>query len=119
ATSGIYSLSLHDALPISANSELIIIGGQIRSEVGAETRESFSDFDVPFEHFDNYIQLIDCPIVVDSLIIVEDKDNLEYVTNHFSSSDYKILLNKDDLNKNLDEYENEKKLKELDRKSVV
>ncbi|HLV50884.1 MAG TPA: hypothetical protein VKY44_02875 [Flavobacterium sp.] len=102
-------------LKLPANSELIIIGGQIRSEVGAETRESFSDFDVPFEHFDNYIQLIDCPIVVDSLIIVEDKDNLEYVTNHFSSSDYKILLNKDDLNKNLDEYENEKKLKELEK----
>jgi len=100
-------------LKLPENSELINIGGQIRGIVGAETRDSFSDFNVPFEHFKDYIQLIDCPITIDTAIIVEDKNNFEYVTNHFSNSDYKLFLNNDDLNKNLNEYEDEKNLKEF------
>ena len=100
-------------LKLPENSELINIGGQIRGIVGAEIRESFSDFNVPFEHFDNYIQLIDCPIVTDTVIIVEDIEKVEYVTNHFSNSDYKILLRNDNLEQNLKDYEKEKDIKEL------
>lgn len=100
-------------LKLPENCELINIGGEIRGNVGAETKESFSDFNVPFEHFDNYIQLIDCPIVIDTVIIVEDKENVDYVTNHFSNSDYKILLRDDNLEQNLNKYEKEKDLKEF------
>ena len=109
-------------LELPENSELINIGGEIRGMVGAETRESFSDFNVSFEHFKNYIQLIDCPIVLDTVIIVEGKNNIEYVTNHFSTSDYKILLNDESLSQNLNEYENEKGFKDLKKhfgKSVL
>jgi hypothetical protein len=100
-------------LKLPENSELLNIGGQIRGIVGAETRESFSEFNVPFEHFKNFIQPIDCPIIMETVIIAEGKNNIEYVTNHFSSSDYKILLNDDSLSRNLNEYENEKGLKDF------
>ena len=100
-------------LKLPENSELINIGGQIRGIVGAETRDSFSDFNVPFEHFENYIQLIDCPIIIDTVIIAEDKNDFDYVTNHFSSSDYRIFINNDNLNHNLNKYENEKNLEKF------
>ncbi len=104
-------------LELSQNSELIKIGGEIRGLVGAETRDSFSDFNVPFEHFEKYIQLIDYPIIIDTLIIVEDKDKIEYATNHFSNSNYKILLRNDDLEKKLNDYEKENNLKDFRRHS--
>lgn len=55
------------------NSELIFVGREIWGKIGFKTRESFSGFNVPFEHFNKYIQLIDCPVVVNTIIIVEDK----------------------------------------------
>lgn len=100
-------------LKLSENSELINIGGEIRGMVGAETRENFSDFNVPFEYFDKYIQLIECPIITDTVIIVEDNEKFEYATNHFSNSGYKILLRNNDLEQNLSNYEKEKHLKEF------
>ncbi|SFU66983.1 hypothetical protein SAMN05216480_11283 [Pustulibacterium marinum] len=102
-------------LELPKNSELINIGGEIRGMFGAETRESFSDFNVPFEHFKNFIQAIDCPIIMETVIIVEEKNDIEYVNNHFSSTDYKILLNDNSLNRNLKAYESGKGLNDSKR----
>lgn len=100
-------------LNLPENSELIYIGGEIRGTVGAETKESFSDFNVPFEHFKKYIQLIDCPIVIDKVIIVENEDKYDYATKHFSNSNYLILINNKHLKQKLNEFENKKDFKEL------
>ncbi|MCT8341283.1 hypothetical protein MG296_14570 [Flavobacteriaceae bacterium TK19130] len=102
-------------LKLPENPGLINVGGEIRGQVGAETKESFSDFNVSFEHFQNYIQLIDCPKVIDTLIIVDEKEDLETTTNHFSKSDYKIFLNDKELKRELKIYESERKLENCEK----
>ncbi len=102
-------------LELPKNSELISIGGQIRGKTGAETRESFCDFNVPFEHFENYIQIIDYPNIKETAIVVKHKEKNTDINKQFANSGYKILLDNEDLDKNLAEYENEKNLKNLNK----
>lgn len=63
--------------------------------IQGKTKEDFKEFNVPFEHFKPYIQQIDCANVIDSVIVVNKKSELNEVKEWFKNSDIDILLNDD------------------------
>lgn len=89
--------------------------GDFAGESLIETRETFANYNVPFEHFKNYIQIVDCPEILQKAIIVKDAKNLARVENHFRNSDYKIFTNSKQLEKELVIYEAKENLDGLNR----
>ncbi|MGH1387927.1 hypothetical protein [Kordia sp.] len=89
--------------------------GETVGESLIETRETFANYNVPFDHFENYIQIVNCPEILQTAIIVKDAKNLARVENHFRNSDYKIFTDSKQLEKELAIYEAEKNLDVLNR----
>lgn len=84
-------------------------------ELGGMTEDTFNGFDVPFTHFEKYIQKIDCANILKTAILVKNENDLEYVKEWFKVNDYEILFenNQDSLEKKLREYELRNKLGKL------
>ena len=89
---------------------LFYIGEGIYAQTGAEIKEKFEDFNVDFYHFSKYIQQIDIPIVVESVIIVKGSENLEKVKAHFKShyTTFLIRENEEQLERELKDFEKKK-----------
>lgn len=71
---------------------LFYIDQGIYADTGGITRKNFCDFNVKFDHFKNYIQEIDCPVELESAIIVNDKKDSKRIKEHFKSSGRKIFV---------------------------
>ena len=71
---------------------LFLIGGQIYSETGAEIREKFDGFNVDFDHFQKYIQKIEVPTEVDSVIIIKGAEHLAEVKEGFASRETTFIV---------------------------
>lgn len=86
---------------------LFYIDQGIYADTGGIVRETFSGFNVRFDHFKNYIQEIDCPVELDSVIIVNDKKDSKRIEEYFKSSGRKIFVkeNEDQLHQELTEFE--------------
>lgn len=84
-------------------------------EIGGMTVENFGGFDVPFSHFEKYIQKIDCANVLKTAIIVKEEQYLAYTMDWFKEDDYQVFYEKTDalLNQQLREYESKNNLKQL------
>jgi hypothetical protein len=67
-----YQATMEEAEPHT----MFYIGHNTYGETGAETRESFKEFNVDFDHFRRYHQEIEVPIEVVNVIIVNGKENL-------------------------------------------
>ncbi len=61
-----------------------------------QTEERFYGFNVPFGHFHRYIQLIDVPVLKDTVIIVNREEDLEYAIKRLINSSHEILVRKND-----------------------
>lgn len=90
--------------------DLFYIGLDIYGETGAEIREKFDTFNVDFNHFSNYIQEVDVPTEVESVIIIKGSENVEKVKAHFTSNDYVFLIreNEEQLERELKDFEKKK-----------
>ncbi|WP_445710056.1 hypothetical protein [Flavobacterium sp.] len=90
--------------------DLFYIGLDIYGETGAEIREKFDTFNVDFNHFSNYIQEVDVPTEVESVIIIKGSENVEKVKAHFTSNDYVFLIreNEEQLERELQDFEKKK-----------
>ncbi|GGG28284.1 hypothetical protein GCM10011344_31350 [Dokdonia pacifica] len=86
---------------------LFYIDQGIYADTGGIVRENFSGFNVRFDYFKNYIQEIDCPVELDSVIIVNDKKDSKRIEKHFKSSGRKIFVkeNENQLHHDLTEFE--------------
>ncbi len=71
---------------------LFYIGNDIYGKTGALIRENFDDFNVDFDHFNKYIQHIDVPTEVESVIIIKGPENLKKVKDHFQSNKRTFLI---------------------------
>lgn len=60
-------------------------------KIGGMTEADFDGFDVPFSHFERYIQPIDCAKVVRTTILVNNLEHLEDVQEWFKERDLTIL----------------------------
>jgi len=89
---------------------LFYIGNDIYGETGAEIREKFDDFNVDFDHFQKYIQEIDVPTEVETVIIVKEIENLKQVKEHFKSTERTFIVreNEEQLQKELNDFEKKK-----------
>jgi hypothetical protein len=56
------------------------------------TEEAYDDFNVPIDHFGKYIQQIDRPRIVQTVMIVEEKNYFEEKKALFSNTDYIVLF---------------------------
>src|SRR4051812_994968 len=61
-----------------------------------QTETAFQEFNVPFTHFKNYIQEIEVPQLVDTVIIIQNEDDLEYAIKRLINSSHEILVRKND-----------------------
>lgn len=84
-------------------------------KIGGMTEADFDGFDVPFSHFERYIQPIDCARIVQTTILVSDLEHLEYTQNWFKDNDYVILYDSDPrkLDQKIRAYESAYKLRRL------
>ena len=89
--------------------DLFYIGQDIYGETGAEIRERFDTFNVDFDHFSKYIQEIEVPTEVESIIIIKGSKNVEKVKAHFVSNDYLFLIREN-------EEQLKKEIKDLEKK---
>ncbi|NHN26272.1 hypothetical protein FIA58_011340 [Flavobacterium jejuense] len=89
---------------------LFYIGEDIYSETGAEIREKFDSFNVDFDHFSKYIQEIEVPTKVESIIIIKGSENEKKVKAHFKSNDSNFLIreNEEQLERELKDFEKKK-----------
>ncbi|WP_108805506.1 hypothetical protein [Aquimarina sp. Aq107] len=94
---------------------LFYIGNDIYGETGAEIREKFDDFNVDFDHFRKYVQEIDVPTEVETVIIIKGIENLKNVKEHFKSSERTFIVkeNEKQLQKELDDFEKMKDYQNL------
>lgn len=100
---------------LSFDIDLPYIGGDILGNSRIETRETFAHFNVPFEHFKNYIQQVHCPEIQQTAIIVKDPKNLSEVKSRFKNNNYTIFIDNLNLQKELANYEASEKLDKLHR----
>jgi len=86
---------------------LFHIGHDMYTDTGGITRESFSNINVPFDHFKKYVQEIDCPIELESAIILQDKKDAKRIKEHFKSSGRKFFIKESEhqLHQELTEFE--------------
>ncbi|MGB0868397.1 MAG: hypothetical protein ACPGSD_02260 [Flavobacteriales bacterium] len=89
---------------------LFYIGNDIYGDTGAEIREKFDNFNVDFDHFQKYIQEIDVPTEVETVIIVKGVENLKHVKDHFKSTESSFIVrkNEEQLQKELKDFEEKK-----------
>jgi hypothetical protein len=89
---------------------LFYIGDGIYGETGAEVRETFDHFNVDFDHFQKYIQEIDVPTEIETVIIVKGIENLKRVKEHFKSTEPTIIVreNEEQLQQELNYFETKK-----------
>lgn len=90
--------------------DLFFIGLDIYGETGAEIKEKFDTFNVDFDHFSKYIQEIDVPTEVESIIIVKGREHFKKVKEHFQSQDRVLLIreNEEQLKKEIKDLEKKK-----------
>lgn len=85
--------------------------------LGEMTEESFDSFgfDVPFTHFEKYIQKIDCANILTTAILVKNESDLKYTKEWFEKYDYPIFFEKTQasLEKTLRKYESKHNLSQL------
>lgn len=83
--------------------------------LGEFTEENFDGFDVPFSHFEKYIQKIDSPKIVTTVVFVTDENNLDYTTEWFKNSKREVFFEKtpDLLEQKLKNYESKNGLSSL------
>ncbi|MDC8003213.1 hypothetical protein POV27_04080 [Aureisphaera galaxeae] len=86
---------------------LFYIGQGIYGETGGVIREKFEGFNVDFNHFSKYIQEIDFPTEIESVVIVKGNENLKEVQEHFRSTERIFLVreNEEQLQKTLSDFE--------------
>ena len=89
--------------------------GDSAGESLIETRETFANYNVPFEHFKNYIQIVNCPEILQTAIIVKDAKDLADVENHYQNNDYKIFTDSKQLEEELAIHEAKENLDGLNR----
>jgi hypothetical protein len=89
--------------------------GDSAGESLIETRETFANYNVPFEHFKNYIQKVNCPEILQTAIIVKDAKDLADVENHYQNNDYKIFTDSKQLEEELAIHEAKENLDGLNR----
>lgn len=96
---------------------LFYIGNDIYGETGAEIREKFDSFNVDFDHFQKYIQLIDVPNEIESIIIVEGLEKLKKVEEHFKStaSTFLVYENEEQFKIELENFEKERTYQKLEK----
>ncbi len=72
----------------------------------------FDGFDVPFDYFQNCIQLIDTPETLETIIFSKRENEMDEVKSFLKDDSYHYLFEKDkfNLNKRVDEFITEKKL---------
>ncbi|GAL86140.1 hypothetical protein MYP_3369 [Sporocytophaga myxococcoides] len=77
------------------------------TSVLSETRESYNDFNVPFQHFKQYIQEIDCPNILDTVIIAKQENHLDEAKEFLKNYNYTFFLktNDEELNNLLTKHE--------------
>lgn len=94
---------------------LFYVGHSIYGETGAEIRENFDHFNVDFDHFQKYIQEIDFPTEIETVIIVKGIENLNNVKEHFKSTErtFIVLESEEQLQKELDAFEKQKEYQNL------
>lgn len=82
------------------------------TSICGETREGYNDFNVPFEHFKQYIQEIDYPNILNTVIIVMQEYQLNHVKEFFKDSNYTFFLktNEEEFNNLLTKHEIENDL---------
>lgn len=75
-------------------------------------RESFEGFNVPFSHFDRYVQEVDCPRIIETAILVKQEKYLQEVKDWFSEDRFRIIFSGNDLqiSNQLIDFERDKKL---------
>jgi hypothetical protein len=59
--------------------------------VYAETADDFDHFNVGFDHFQKYIQMVDIPELIDSVIVVRQQDYLEETLSRFKNDKRTVL----------------------------
>lgn len=96
---------------------LFYIGECIYGNTGAEIRELFDGFNVDFDHFKKYIQQIDVPSLVESIIVVNNPEYLKNAQEHFRSENHLVLLkpNNEELTETLHRFERQKGYQLLER----
>lgn len=85
--------------------------------VAGVTEDAFYCFDVPFSHFEKYIQKIDRPKIIKKGVVVNDASYLEKAIRTFKNTDCEIFFEKTEnsLKQKLMEYESKNKLTQLSR----
>lgn len=98
-------------------STLFYIGNDIYGETGAEIREKFGTFNVDFEHFRKYIQEIEVPTEIETIIIVKGSEKLKKVKEHFQSDERTFLVqeNEEQLKIELDSFEKKRGYQKLEK----
>lgn len=96
---------------------LFYIGHDIYGETGAEIRDKFDDFNVGFDHFQKYIQEIDVPTEIETVIIVLGIENLERAKEYFKSEERTFIVreNEEQLQQELDHFEEKKEYRNLNK----
>jgi len=74
------------------NHTLFYIGDCLYWETGAEIKEKFNSFNVDFNHFKNYIQEIDVPNELETVVIIKGIENEEKVKAHFEPTDHTFII---------------------------